>query len=309
MLPLTETVIGFVAIMLVLSLLVKSLTSLVKSHVDYYSANFKAEIERLVRGTLNRTLSELENDKSKKNTWLKDIQWRRLGDQFLTVDNMTWVLKKLGATDDDLKGLAARLEVHKANIQYAFEMRTKNISLVAGLVLCLGLNINAFTLWKTLYSDQQLRAAFAGPYAEAALKLEESTGSSGQSAGANAEVPAAGAAAGAGPAASPASVTPSQTEANAEQEKEKLEKRTDTFVADLRKFQSDVSFGMGKVWREKPSQGKEVQFLLYEFFGSLLTGLLVSVGAPYWHDLLRALASLRDWKKPAASDAPKEAET
>ena len=32
--PLTETVIGFVAIMLVLSLLVKSLTSLVKGQVD-----------------------------------------------------------------------------------------------------------------------------------------------------------------------------------------------------------------------------------------------------------------------------------
>lgn len=31
----------------------------------------------------------------------------------------------------------------------------------------------------------------------------------------------------------------------------------------------------------------------YEFFGSLLTGILASIGAPYWHDLLRAVAQFR----------------
>jgi len=29
--------------------------------------------------------------------------------------------------------------------------------------------------------------------------------------------------------------------------------------------------------------------LIYEFFGSLLTGILVSIGAPYWHGVLQAL--------------------
>jgi hypothetical protein len=36
--------------------------------------------------------------------------------------------------------------------------------------------------------------------------------------------------------------------------------------------------------------------LIYEFFGSLLTGIIVSIGAPYWHDFLQALVALRPGK-------------
>lgn len=58
-------------------------------------------------------------------------------------------------------------------------------------------------------------------------------------------------------------------------------------------FLSDVSLGVGRVWRETPSDLAPWGFF-YEFLGSLLTGILVSIGAPYWHDLLRALANLRN---------------
>lgn len=57
----------------------------------------------------------------------------------------------------DLHYIQARLEVHWANVCYAFETRTKNISLAVGIALCLVLNINALTIWKTLYNDRTIR--------------------------------------------------------------------------------------------------------------------------------------------------------
>ena len=117
MFPLIETMIAFSVIMLVLSLLVKTLTSVVKNHVDYYSQNFEAEVERLISGTLKKEIKERET----KVPWLKEIQWGRLREEYLTKDNMEWMLEKLGADENALKNLEARLEVHKANIRFVFE--------------------------------------------------------------------------------------------------------------------------------------------------------------------------------------------
>jgi hypothetical protein len=67
-------------------------------------------------------------------------------------------------------------------------------------------------------------------------------------------------------------------------------------------FLSDISFGVGRVWQTAPQGGNAgapnetkspFEIIVYEFFGSLLTGVLVSIGAPYWHDLLQTLAALR----------------
>jgi hypothetical protein len=63
---------------------------------------------------------------------------------------------------------------------------------------------------------------------------------------------------------------------------------------------------VGRIWQTKAAQGDSndaqrtpFQNLVYEFFGSLLTGILVSIGAPYWHDILQALSSLRPDKANA----------
>ena len=168
MFSLIETIIGFSVIMLLLSILVKSMTSVVKNHVDYYSKNLKREVERLVYGTIGKSWSTCENEV----LWLKSIQWRRLGEEYMNKENMEWLLTKLGATSDKFENLEARLEVHKANIRYTFAKRTNNISLVLGLGLCLFMNINAFTIWDTLYNDQQARAKFSsGEYLSSAQSL------------------------------------------------------------------------------------------------------------------------------------------
>src|SRR5258708_16559550 len=60
-----------------------------------------------------------------------------------------------------------------ANVKYTFQMRMKNLAMAAGVGLCLLCNINAFTIWKSLYTDQQLRATFSGSYADKATKLAD----------------------------------------------------------------------------------------------------------------------------------------
>lgn len=82
MIQLLDTALGFVAIMAMLSLLVKCRTSLIKSYVDYYSGHLHAEVDSLAQGMFGQSLGAL----AAKNTWLNDINWKSLGEEYLTVD-------------------------------------------------------------------------------------------------------------------------------------------------------------------------------------------------------------------------------
>jgi len=216
----------------------------------------------------------------------------------LTSAYMSWFLKQL---DQNARvfDIESRLKIHIANVKYTFQMRMKNLALAVGLALCLLCNINAFTIWKSLYTDQQLRATFANSYADKATALAKAQ--------AEASPPKPG--------------------------QEATDAQIKTFQTGMRGFLTDVSFGVGRIWREEclklgdenklrcqeekrkktPAPAEAVlglvqdkkdtqstlELLFYEFFGSLLTGILVSIGAPYWHDILQALSSLRPDKAKA----------
>lgn len=294
MLRLIETVIGFAAIMLVLSFLVKSLTSVIKQLVDFYTNNLKYEVNKLVRGTLGKTWEALKKESKEKEEllWVHDINWKRLGEEYLTKDNMEWVLNKLGSLSGkkeiDLKDLEGRLAVHVSNIRYAFQKRIKNITLVVGLGVCLALNINAFSIWSTLYKDQQMRSDFAGAYAEEALALVErgeEEGKNNESSSNQADIKA-----------SDKKTEGLSKNIDRDQEKKEIQERTQAILKQLEQFQADVSFGVGRIWRDPPKENDWLG-LLYELLGSLLTGIFISIGAPYWHDLLRTLAAIRRPKK------------
>ncbi len=292
MFPLIETIIGFAAIMLVLGFLVKSLTSLIKNHFDFYSRHLKHEVKKLLTGTLDNAWEELQ-----KTSWGKNIDWKRVGDEYLKKENMEWVLKKLGAKSVDLENLEGRLAVHLGNIKYTFGRSLKNLSIVVGLALCLGLNINAFSIWHTLYNDQQIRATFAGPYADAAIDYAEQAAEIGADETSKLEEKAFQA--GEEVTSEPEKDQPPTTEP--EEEKEKLKQQTKEFLEQLEQFQTDVNFGIGRIWTDPPE--KWWPGFIFEFIGSLLTGILVSIGAPYWHDLLRALTNLR---QPRKNSKPEE---
>jgi hypothetical protein len=326
MLTLVDTITGFVAIMLVLSMMVKSLTSLIKNHVDLYSRNLKHEVDRLalavVGKTWNQAVADLETNPAtaREAAWFKGLNWERLGDEFLTKEQMEWALTKLGAQPGSLDHLENRLQVHLAKLSYAFGTRMKNLALVIGLALCLGLDINSFAIWQSLYADQQLRTTFATTYAKTALQSAE-----------NNSKPKTGSADTATPAQNPvkaqtdetgmnqtstaqqgevatSSSTPQGGSSSSTEEQVKLEKDTRDFMSKLAAFEKDVSFGVGRVWsakawedeRDKLAKGgakfgrlRKLEFGGTELAGSLLTGVLISIGAAYWHDLLRTITSFR----------------
>ena len=143
----------------------------------------------------------------------------------------------------------------------------KNLALAVGVGLCLLCNINALTIWNALYTDQQLRATFSTSYAQKASDMAEA-------------------------ASKQESAAPAKPQ-------------LDSFKTNMRSFLTDVQFGVGRIWHTTSANGKPApvtpQVFFYEFFGSLLTGILISIGAPYWHDLLTALSNLRSF-----SPAPKK---
>jgi len=109
---LLETAIGLAAIMLMLSLLVKSMTSLVKNHVDYYTTNLESEFKELVYRVLGRRW-----DTVKTNLGYGDLNFKLLGEEFLTQENLRSVLGINTAAMQET--LRVRLQICKDNIRQA----------------------------------------------------------------------------------------------------------------------------------------------------------------------------------------------
>ena len=269
MFPLLETAIGFLAVMLTLSLLVKSLTSLLKEHFDFYSDNVRYEVNCFFRDAVGRTLDDLRQDPAEvqRAPFLANIDWHRVGDEFFNRQNVAWMLTRLGAPPADLQLLEGRLTYHLGRVRYAFDTRMKTLSLAAGLALCLALDINAVRIWHTLYTNSQLRTFFESEYATQALMA-------------------------AGNQSAPQPAAPNAPTAA------DLATAREAFGRSVTQFVSDVSFGVGRIWQRpgtgaRPADAVDTwpKFLM-EFLGALCTGLLVSVGAPYWHDLLKNLSGL-----------------
>lgn len=259
---LIETIVGFSVIMLMLSFLVKSLTSVVKNHINYYAENLKTEVEHFLRETLDQSFDKIEELTGKdKKPVLAKVPWRRLGEEYLNVENMKELLKKVTGPGE-YENLEARVKKHQANLKYAFDVRMKNLSLACGLGLCLLLNVNAFTIWKTLYTDSQTRAKFASTaYVDNVLEKDR--------------------------------ILEVQVKAASEDslKRKDLEEQRENLKQEIASFRGDVNFGIGAVWKDNTEGGKSN--FLFEFLGSLLTGILVSIGAPYWHDILRTLSKIR----------------
>ena len=196
-------------------------------------------------------------------------------------------------------------------------MRMKNLALAVGLGLCLLCNINALTIWNSLYTDQQLRATFATSYAQKASDLANEAAKSDSSATSTTPDDAKAGAATPSAKQSGPLTPPSDPKANpgvppsgqkpdsqsSEASKKGADDQLQSFKKNMQSFLTDVQFGVGRIWRTKSADGKPTpvtpEVFFYEFFGSLLTGILVSIGAPYWHDLLQALSNLRTFA-PAA---------
>jgi len=310
MFTLLETIIGFTVIMLLLSYLVKSLTSVVKNHFDYYSGHLESEVRDLVMRLLGKRLEDVKiTSGGTVYRPFAGIDWKQIGDEFLTAENFKALLGPV-LNQGQLEALEAQLEIHKGKMNYAFSRRMKNLSLVCGLALCLVVNINAFTIWQTLYNDGQTRAKFAAPeYVEAVLERADGAEEEGGTQEPPAEpTPGAGAGAADEPAEEEAAIEGEQgddpgaaPQGEGGMTKAELAEEREMFTRELASFTSEVNFGVGRIYDKTRPLGP--RGFLIELLGSLLTGILVSVGAPYWHDLLRTLSRVRSGAQTAAGAA------
>src|SRR4051794_20996809 len=130
MVPLVETAVGFAAIMLVLSFLVKSLTTLISDHFDFYCDNFQYEVSRLIRNATGRTWEQWAADRAtvSRLPWLADIKWERLGDEFFSEDHIRWVVSQLRGVRPDQVDVKGLVQVHLGKVKYAYQQRLKNLS-------------------------------------------------------------------------------------------------------------------------------------------------------------------------------------
>lgn len=302
MLALLDTVIGFLVILLLVSFLIKSLTSVVKNHVQYYSQNLRVELKRLLQPLAGVSLQQLERS-------FPGIDWRNVGEEIFDAATLGRILKRINP-HLKLTDLKARLAVHKSALRFSWDKRMKSLSLVCGTALCLLLNINAFTIWKTLYEDTDVRAKFTSDeYVGEVLKQADKIA-------AEQEEAVAAEPQGDAPTATPVTEEPEEAPPPVTEElepsspadgdestavadtnqakRQELADHRQEWQAELERFRQEVDFGIGEIWTMKDAGWGNV---LYAIIGSLLTGVLASVGAPYLHDLLRALASFR--KKPA----------
>lgn len=280
MFTLLETAIAFLAILITLSLLVKSLTSVVKSYMDYYSRHMEEELVNFLLSLsfvkdYKNVLENYFGDRLKGGK-LDNLPVREsLPEELLDEDT---VMALLGldpeAVENDVKTKVkearAKLKIFKANVRFRFANKMKQWSMLLGLGLCLIANINAFTIWQTLYSDANLRARYASQdYVDDIMqqldKVEKTL--------ADETVP----------------------------NRATLEKRQQNLESMVLETSRDLSFGMGRIYKNKDLTA---WIVLYELLGALLTGLLISIGAPYLHDLLRSLTEVRNRvkeSKPAKS--------
>ncbi len=302
MLLVIETITAFTVIMMLLSFMVKSLASVVKNHVNYYADNLRAEVEHFFRAVVNVSFGKLEDlkDASGQKAVLANVPWRRLGEEFLTKKNLEKVLEAMGKEVPDLE---ERLKPFQANVKYNFDVRMRNLALACGLGLCLFANINALEIWRTLYSDSQVRAKFSSAeYVDSVTKRFEAANSQveseQQAVGQSENVPAEiqklqEQLKAAETQGNDDQVTELRSRIDRLQKLDDLARQRDNLRTEFEAFKGDVSFGIGRIWRNDSQSPPD---LFYEFFGSLLTGILISIGAPYWHDLLRMLSSARSGK-------------
>lgn len=272
MLALIDTVIGFAALMLVLSMLIKAATSMIKNLGSYAEEALKHEMGLLLESP---KVTEILGSKLDLN--LTQVNFGGLGKRYLTLENLEGLAGKdlAGKVKDKAAEMKSVVDAHRRKLDLLLEKRNKNLSLVVGVIICLALNINAFAVWQGLYSNQQLRMRFSSPeYVDQVLT---------KSADLKKEIA-------------------KLDKAESQDDKEKraayiktrgiIEKQLDTVAA-------DVDFGLGAVWR---GEAESWRGLLFQFFGSLLTGILASIGAPYLHDMLRTISALR--RRSEASAEP-----
>ena len=210
------------------------------------------------------------------------------------------LLAQLTLADGDLQKLrnnvATWFDGAMDRVSGVYKRHLKQISFLVGLFVVLAINADTVTVTRALWNEPALRASMVKaastfvenhPPALGAGAAQQAPGTG----GANANPPQAPAGAAAAPPA------PSSAKSSVDQALLQLQGYEDT----LRPLPLGWSFDSSTV---SGGAGPFAVFLATKFFGLALTALAISLGAPFWFDLLSMFMRLR-----GSGDKPKKNKT
>lgn len=316
-----NTIIAVVVVLLVLSLIVQSLQSLIKKIFKMKSSVFLSSMLDLFQYVDSKSLM---GKQPQELVTLVQEEFRKLGRETLlgrpmfdsiSKEDLLKIVDRIAQTHPDLQGKVDPVKIQEElrkwfeTVMQGFNERytrhMKSIGVVIAFIVVVVLNANVFTVYRNIATSEVLQARIAS-LGEKYRKQDE-----GPKPDANPTAtptpPAPGPASSpAGTAQSPtaqASPTPTAQDESDQQAADELKQNAQEiqdYVNDYKglgftplKPQQVSDFFQGQgVWQGKPF-GTRAAHATKVLLGWLIMTLLLSVGAPFWQDVLESLFGLK----------------
>jgi hypothetical protein len=255
-----QALLALVVLIFVLSVIVQAIQEAVKSLANTKANTMAQMIEKFMGAHL--TLSQVQGALQKRGLDLTALEnfsqadFRHLLDGIEFLDpQLQGIVANANATLDQKKdNIAAAYEAARASFQKAYTAKNKWFALGISFVVVLTLNASLISLYEILSVDQSMSQAIAGT-----ASTISSANQGGQNGGAAAQQDIA------------TSYNNSRKAITGDLQKYPILLRTSEYPND---------FGSGN-WPK-------------EIIGLLLMGILVSLGAPFWNDILKSMMGINN---------------
>lgn len=255
-----QTLMALVVLIFVLSVIVQGVQEIVKSLLNIKADTMEKMIEQFMGQHL--TLQQVQDalqlrglDITALEHFNKDDFKRLLDGITLAAPQVQGIVANVNATADEIKtNIASSYEAARASFQKAYTAKNKMFAVIISFVVVLGLNASVIRIYEILGANQTMSQAIAGTAATIT-----NTGAAGQS--------------GSGTAQS-------------NDLEQVYAKNRQAITADLQKYPILVRTGKySEDWDLGP---------LKEIAGLIVMALLVSLGAPFWNDVLKGMTGVNN---------------
>jgi hypothetical protein len=265
-----QTLLALVILIFVLSVIVQALQEALKSLLNTKAKTMAEMIEKFMGDHL--TLPQVQEALQKRGLDLTALEnfskqdFRQLldGIQFQGAQ-MQGVVAKAGATLEEAKdNVAASYDAARASFQKAYTAKNKAFAVGISLVIVLALNASLIRLYEIVSADQAMSQAIAGTASTLAASSNSGPGAGAASQQALAET---------------------------------YSKSREAITQDLQKY--PVLLRTNK-YPEDFARGNSLK----EVIGLFLMSVLVSLGAPFWNDVLKSMMGINNALSMGADSKP-----
>lgn len=275
MLDTLDMLISFVVIIFILSVIAQSAQAFLKRFLNPKMNIVADRIKEILDNITPKEAAYIVTLKGEFDAIKKTIKKRYRFSEF-TADNIRAVADEVGkagaagksyfgtADIDAIKSkIISKLESESKNLQERYTHYMGQMSLAIALIISVGLNADSLQMMEKIGSDKAVRQTLAQSGYLSKLSTEKNADES----------------------------VPSKEEA------ERLKKDIADVSALMKEYQGlNIGVKWSKTWEDfKGVSGwNAVFFTLQKIFGIMITAILVSMGAPFWHDTLGSLTGLKN---------------